>query len=45
MPRLLWLGILLALCLANGGCAAIGTAAGIYALSQTNFVKDQLDDL
>ena len=45
MPRLLWLGIVLAFCLANGGCAAIGAAAGLYALSQTDFVQEQLDDL
>ena len=45
MPRLLWLGILLAFCLANGGCAAVGTAAGLYALSQVDFVKEQIDDL
>jgi hypothetical protein len=45
MPRLLWLGILLAFCLANGGCAALGTAAGLYALSQTDFIQKELDDL
>jgi hypothetical protein len=45
MPRLFWLGIVLLLCLANGGCAAIGTAAGLYALSQTDFVQEQIDDL
>ena len=45
MPRLLWLGIVLAFCLANGGCAALGTAAGLYALSQTDFIQKELDDL
>ena len=42
MPRLLLL--LLAILLAgSSGCAAIGTAAGLYALSQTDFVQDQID--
>lgn len=45
MPRLFWLGIVLLLALSNEGCAAIGTAAGLYALSQTDFVQEQLDDL
>ncbi|HEX5102603.1 MAG TPA: hypothetical protein VFV87_02250 [Pirellulaceae bacterium] len=44
MPRLLLL-LLIVACLANAGCAAIGTAAGLYALSQTKFVQEQLDDL
>jgi hypothetical protein len=41
MPRLLWL-VLLVVCLANSGCAAIGAAAGMYALSQTDFVQDKI---
>jgi hypothetical protein len=44
MPRLFWLGIVLVLALSNGGCAAIGTAAGLYALSQTDFVQDKILD-
>jgi hypothetical protein len=42
MPRLFWLMVVLAICLANGGCAALGTAAGMYALSQTDFVQDKI---
>ena len=39
---LLWL--VLGLCLMNSGCAALGTAAGLYALSQTDFVQDEILD-
>ena len=45
MPRLIWLGMLLIFCLANGGCAAIGTAAALYGLSQTDFVQDKIHEL
>jgi hypothetical protein len=44
MPRLFWLGIVLLFCLSNAGCAAVGTAAGLYALSQTDFVQDKILD-
>jgi hypothetical protein len=42
MPRLCWLLLALLICLANSGCAAIGTAAGLYALSQSEFKDDVL---
>ena len=43
MPRLFSL-LLVGFCLVNSGCAALGTAAGIYALSQTDFVQDKILD-
>ena len=43
MPRLFLL-LLVSLCLVNSGCAALGTAAGLYALSQTDFVQDKIFD-
>ena len=41
MPRLFWLSLVLLVCLSNSGCAAVG-AAGLYALSQTEFVQDKV---
>ena len=43
MPRLFFL-LVVGFCLANSGCAALGTAAGLYALSQTSFVQDKILD-
>lgn len=42
MVRLLWL-LLLILAMGSSGCATLAGAAGIYALSQSDLVQDQLD--
>jgi hypothetical protein len=42
MPRLGWLVLALLVCLTTSGCAAIGTAAGLYALSNSEFQDDVL---
>ena len=42
MSRLLLLLAVLFLA-TSSGCAAIGTAAGLYALSQTDLVQDQIN--
>jgi hypothetical protein len=44
MSRLL-LVVLLFLLAGSSGCAVLATAAGAYALSQSDFVQDQIDDL
>lgn len=42
--RRLFLVLLVGVCLANSGCALLGSAAGLYALSQTDFVQNEILD-
>jgi hypothetical protein len=44
MSRLLLMVVLLLLA-GSSGCAVLATAAGAYALSQSDFVQDGIDEL